>query len=454
MCGIAAFFGLNAPARTYRLLLELQHRGQESAGISCIVDNDVKTVVRSGYVLTALDLNEVSCLNSTVAIGHVRYSTSGGYMGSEGAQPIKVGSGNKVISLAFNGNIINYRELSKTYLNSECRSDSETLAKLVYELSNELGDTFEAVKKLSELVIGSYSLVVLTSEPKIILARDPHGFKPLAYVADDDLFVVASETSALEALGLSNWKELGPGEVLSYDGESLESVSSGIKCFTPCIFEYIYFSRPDTVFNGVQVHEARVRMGSYLGTYDEVNVDVAIPVPDSGRSAALGYSYAKRVRFDEGLFRNRYVGRSFIMPPGIREFISSIKYGVVKSVIDGKKVAVIDDSLIRGLTLNEINKLLRCSGCSEIHVRIASPPIRYPCFMGTDFPSRRELIASKLNNVESIAKAIYADSILYNTIEGLKWATKLSSPCLACFTGTYPFKDINVESLESVFSRG
>ncbi|MEM1601573.1 MAG: amidophosphoribosyltransferase, partial [Sulfolobales archaeon] len=136
------------------------------------------------------------------------------------------------------------------------------------------------------------------------------------------------------------------------------------------------------------------------------------------------------------------------------EFISSIKYGVVKSVIDGKKVAVIDDSLIRGLTLNEINKLLRCSGCSEIHVRIASPPIRYPCFMGTDFPSRRELIASKLNNVESIAKAIYADSILYNTIEGLKWATKLSSPCLACFTGTYPFKDINVESLESVFSRG
>ncbi|MCS7108222.1 MAG: amidophosphoribosyltransferase [Sulfolobales archaeon] len=455
MCGIAAFFGLNAPVSTYRLLLELQHRGQESAGIAYVTGNDVRAFVRSGYVLTALNLDELRKLNSKVAIGHVRYSTSGDYMGSEGAQPIKVGEGSKSISVAFNGNIINYRELSKTYLGNELKSDSETLAKLIYELAGDLGDVVEAVKKLSEVVVGSYSFVVITAEPRVILGRDPHGFKPLAYAVNDDALIAASETSAVEALGFSGWKELRPGEIISYDGRSVESSSSDVSAaFTPCIFEYIYFSRPDSIFNGIQVHEARVRMGSYLGRHDKTEVDVVIPVPDSGRSAALGYSIAKGVRFDEGLFRNRYVGRSFIMPPGIREFISSVKYGLVKSVIDGRRVAVVDDSLIRGVTINEINRLLRCGGCSEVHVRIASPPIRYPCFMGTDFPNRRELIASKISGVESIAKAISADSVMYNTVDGLKWATNLTTPCLACFTGNYPFRDLDVEALEKVFTRG
>ncbi len=455
MCGIAAFYGLNAPAHVYRLLLELQHRGQESAGIAYLASNGVETVVRSGYVLSALDLNEVSKLESLVAIGHVRYSTSGGYMGSEGAQPVTIRGSNMVISVAFNGNIINYRELSRAYLNDECRSDSEALARLIHEFTNDLGDVVEAVKKLGEVVVGSYSLVILTWEPRIIIARDPHGFKPLAYAVDDGSFVAASETGAVEALNHNDWKELEPGEIVVYDGKSLDRVGVRVPThFTPCVFEYIYFSRPDSVFNGIQIHEARVRMGAFLGARDDTAVDVAVPVPDSGRSAALGYAFAKGVRFDEGLFRNRYVGRSFIMPPGVREFISNVKYGLVRSVISGRKVAVVDDSLIRGVTLKEVSRLLRCGGCAEVHVRIASPPIKYPCFMGTDFPNRRELIAAKLNGVEPIAKAIHADSVLYNTVEGLKWATKLANPCMACFTGEYPFEYVDVEALEKVFSRG
>lgn len=454
MCGIAAFLGSNAPSYVYRLLLELQHRGQESAGISYVNSGSISTIVRSGYVLSAIDFSEVRGLNSIAAIGHVRYSTSGDYMSGEGAQPISVGEGKTAISVAFNGNIINYYELSKEFLKRTYRSDSEVIAMLIYELFKDLGDVVEAVKKLGELVVGSYSLAVLTSEPAVVIARDPYGFKPLAYYFNDGLFIAASETSAIESLGLDVWREVSAGEVVVCSGKSLESLKMHSSAeFTPCIFEYIYFSRPDSIFNGVQVHEARVRMGEYLGRLDDAGIDVVIPVPDSGRSAALGYSMAKGVRLDEGLFRNRYVGRSFIMPPKIREFISSVKYGVVRSVINGRSVAVVDDSLIRGITIKDVINLLRVRGSKGVHVRIASPPIKYPCFMGVDFPSSRELIASRLGDVGKVAKAIGADSLLYNSVDGLKWATGLSGPCLACFTGVYPFKDVDVGYLESIFMR-
>ncbi|RLG84611.1 MAG: amidophosphoribosyltransferase, partial [Thermoprotei archaeon] len=222
---------------------------------------------------------------------------------------------------------------------------------------------------------------------------------------------------------------------------------------TPCIFEYVYFSRPDSFFNGVQVHEARVRMGMELARVAPVDADVVIPVPDSGRSAALGFSRASGIPMDEGLMRNRYVGRSFIMPPGLRELISSIKYGVVRRVVEGRRVVVVDDSLIRGTTMRSIVSLLRRFGAREVHVRIASPPVRYPCFMGIDFPTRRELIASKLGSVEEVARAIGADSLAYNTLEGLLRAVGLPSLCTACFSGTYPFPNLNLEALEKSFAR-
>lgn len=455
MCGIAAYYGVNAATYVYRLMLELQHRGQESAGIAYVTDKRIKSIVRSGYVISAINLDELNSISSLAAIGHVRYSTSGGYMDSEGAQPIVVGRGSKHISIAFNGNIINYREISREYLKRECVSDSEALAELIYLFTLELGDVVEAVKEIGNLVIGSYSLVVLTNDNELIVARDGNGFKPLAYSVEGKAFIVASETSAIEALGFSSPTEVRPGEILRYDGNSLELLTNAIKsnCFTPCIFEYIYFSRPDTIFNGIQIHEARVRMGMFLGKLDAQEVDIAIPVPDSGRSAALGYSIVRHVMLDEGLIRNRYVGRSFIMPPNIREFISSVKYGVVKSVVNGRRIAVVDDSLIRGTTIKEVVRLLKGRGAHQVHVRIASPPIRYPCFMGIDFPTRRELIAARLGSIESIAKAVEADSILYNTVEGLKWAAQIQTPCMACFTGEYPFKGLDLERLENAFSR-
>jgi amidophosphoribosyltransferase len=454
MCGIAAYYGPNAPLNTYKLLVELQHRGQESAGISILSKNSIETIVRPGYVLTAISPNEVSRLDSQVAIGHVRYSTTGEPGGGVGAQPITLSSNGRSISLAFNGNIINYRDLSKEFLNSYIPSDAEVLARLVLKLYEELGDVVEAVKNLASLVRGSYSLVVLTPEPRVVIARDPWGFKPLTYSFSGDVLAVASESSALEVLGFDSWSEVGPGTIVSFDGKSLEVVDSGVRgVFSPCVFEYVYFSRPDSVFNGVQVHEARVRMGMHVGGMDNVDVDVVIPVPDSGRSAALGYSIVRKVLFDEGLIRNRYAGRSFITTPDVRDFISDVKYGVIKSVVCGRRVAVVDDSLIRGTTMERIVKILKCRGVKEVHVRVASPPVKYPCFMGVDFPTRRELIASRYDDVDSISKYLGADSLLYNTVEGLRWAVKLPSLCLACYTGVYPFKDINIEVLEKVFSR-
>jgi len=455
MCGIAAFYGSNAPLYTYKLLLELQHRGQESAGMSVVRGSDLTTLVRPGYVLSAISPEEVSEIDSQAAIGHVRYSTTGGYMSNAGAQPITVGDGRYRVSVAFNGNIINYNELSVEYLGRKVLSDSEVLAELIWMFYKDLGDVVDAVKYVASVVRGSFSLAVLTPEPRVVIARDVYGFKPLAYSHNDGIFIAASETAAIESAGFDLWSEVMPGNAVSYDGKSVEvlRITSDVGKFTPCVFEYIYFSRPDTVFNGVQVHEARVRMGMYVGGMDSVNADVVIPIPDSGRSAALGYSMATGIGLDEGLMRNRYVGRGFIMPPKLREFISEVKYGVIKSTVCGKRVVVVDDSLIRGTTIMRVIEVLRRKGAREVHVRIASPPIKYPCFMGIDFPTRRELIASRVESVNTIAKLINADSLLYNTVEGLKWATKLPSMCLACFTGRYPIDGVSLEYLENVFSR-
>lgn len=456
MCGIAAYYGPNAPLYVYKLLLELQHRGQESVGISWVKGDDLVTIVRPGHVLSAINPSEVTEIDSRAAIGHVRYSTTGEYLDGAGAQPIAIGSDRYRVSIAFNGNIINYRELSIKYLGKKALSDSEVLAGLIWRFYKEFNDLVDAIKYVASLVKGSFSLVALSSEPRIIIARDTYGFKPLAYSYGDGIFVAASETAAIEGVGFDSWYEVMPGDIISYDGRSVEAtrITPNVGVFAPCVFEYIYFSRPDSVFNGVQIHEARVRMGMYVGSMDSIDADVVIPVPDSGRSAALGYSEASKIRLDEGLMRNRYVGRGFIMPPKLRGFTSEIKYGVIKSTVSGKRVVVVDDSLIRGTTIRRIIALLRRKGAKEVHVRIASPPIKYPCFMGIDFPTRRELIAARVEDVNTIAKLINADSLLYNTVEGLKWATRLPSMCLACLIGRYPIEGIDIEYLEKVFSRG
>ncbi len=427
MCGIAA----GEVNEVYLLLEALQHRGQEGAGIVWISDGKLVGSYTHGLI------RDLKLEGKGLAIGHVRYSTSGS--GRE-LQPVIQGP----IAVAFNGNIINYKELEPS-----SQWDGEALAKAIAQAYRNTGDLLKALKEVLPKVKGSYSLVVLSSKGEIAVARDPYGFKPLAIGEGR----VASESAALELLGVT-WQEVKPNRILVFKNDRIEVeeviVENHVrKAF--CVFEYIYMMRPDSVFNSIEVHKARVRMGEELAKEAPAEADVVIPVPDSGRSAALGYSRASGIPFDEGLVKNRYLGRSFIMPPGVRERIARFKYGVVKSVVENKRVVVVDDSIIRGTTMKRIVSLLRKYGAKEVHVRVASPKVVMPCFMGIDFPTSSELIASKQN----FEREIGADSLAYLSVEGLLRALGLSREvtCLSCFTGLYPFKIRKEEVREIVKSR-
>jgi amidophosphoribosyltransferase len=460
MCGIAGYVGSGDVVTTIlSLLLELQHRGQESAGIAiATTDGIIHNIVGKGLVIEALNGSGLSKLYNLSkvfgGIGHVRYATSGGYMDSQ-AQPVVVGNDEYTIAVAFNGTIANYLQLAKEFELKGFEGDTAVLAKVLLRLARELGnDIVEALKVLPNYVIGGYSIAVLTSEPRLVIARDPRGFRPLAVSISSEELLVASETSALDALGVANWREVLPGEVMSCDGHSVEFTRSSISTpVSPCIFEYVYFSRPDSIFNGVSVYVARVRMGEELAQVAPANGDVVIPVPDSGRAAAIGFSKASRIPLEEGIVINKYVGRGFIAPPVIRDMISKLKYGFVKSSINGRRVILVDDSIVRGTTMRSLVCKLKSFGAIEVHVRVASPPYRYPCFMGIDIASRAELLAWRAAGVRDIAKSIEADSVGYNTISGLLKAVGLPLVCHACFTGLYPFKGLSVDKLEKMFIR-
>jgi amidophosphoribosyltransferase len=457
MCGIAGYAGKGDVVTTIiSLLIELQHRGQEAAGIAVVAKSkEILTIRVKGLAIDILAndaFHKLSFSNPCCGIGHVRYSTTGGYMDSQ-AQPITVGEGLLKIAVAFNGTIANYVALAKEFGLRSYPGDTYVLAEVLYRLALEYGkDVVEALKHLAEYVIGGYSIAVLTSEPRLVIARDPYGFRPLTYSYDGETFVFASETAALDVLGFRDWREVGYGQILSFDGKSLEATGSSIHVEpAPCIFEYVYFSRPDSIFNGVSVYSARVRMGEELARNSPADGDVVIPVPDSGRAAAIGFSKASGIPLEEGIIANKYVGRGFIMPPQIRDSISRLKYGFIRSIINGKRVVLVDDSLVRGTTLKNIVSRLREAGAKEVHVRIASPPFRYPCFMGIDVASREELLAWRYISPSDIAKAIGADSLGYNTIESLLHAVQLQTVCTACFTGRYPFKNLTVDYLGKMF---
>ncbi|UXD21597.1 amidophosphoribosyltransferase [Ignicoccus pacificus DSM 13166] len=417
MCGIAAARGAD---EVYLLLESLQHRGQESAGIAWVEGDEIKFVGGLGLVKEAI--KEVT--DKGPAIGHVRYSTSGGY---SRIQPVH----NKHYALAFNGNIVNFYELWNTDW------DAEALLMAIINEITKGKDVVSSVKEVLRRVRGSYSLLMLTSKGQVIVARDPKGFRPLAFEGA----YVASETAALEDLG-KGWKEVEANELLLIEeGEIVrkERISEYDGKRAYCAFEYVYFERPESYFNGINVHESRKRMGMILAKEKPADADVVIPVPDSGRSAAIGFSRASGIPLDEALVKNRYVGRSFIMPPGMREKIAIKKYGVVKEVVEGKRVVVVDDSIIRGTTMKRIVKLLRDKGAKEVHVRSASPKVRAPCYMGIDFPDPKELIAS-MKTEEELAELWGADSVGYLSVEGLVKAIGTEELCLACFTGKYPIR--------------
>ena len=456
LCGIAAYVGSGDVSDiVLELLVELQHRGQESAGIALVSYQGHMSVIRGRGlvfdVLTPDTLEKLKSKNNVFAgIGHVRYSTSGGFLDSV-PQPFIVGDGFK-IAIAFNGTIANYIQLAKSLGLKRALNDTHVLAETIYRLTKEYhGDVIEALRDLPNYVIGSYSIAILTTEPRLVIARDPRGFRPLAYMFKDSLYV-ASETAALSIVTGGMWREVAPGEIISFDGFSLERSKVRISVTpTPCIFEYVYFARPDTVFNGVSVYEARIRMGIELAKTSPVDADAVMPVPESGRYAAMGYSRASGIPLEEGLFVNRYLGRGFIMPPTIRRRVSELKYGIVRRVVKGKRVVLVDDSIVRGTTMKSLILKLRNSGANEVHVRIASPPFKYPCFMGIDIASRRELLINRSRSINEMAKYMGADSLGYNTLRGLIRAVGLVSVCHACFSGLYPFPGLNAEKLEKIF---
>ena len=463
MCGIAAYMGRGDHFRILvELLLELQHRGQEAAGI-VLFDMEAKRFVRlagSGVVGNLLLKDSARNISIESAqgryyggVGHVRYATTGGYWGAV-IQPIIVNTGGLNFSLAFNGTIANYRLIADE-IRVKASNDSRVLGYLISELSREYrGDIVEAARHLSEYVIGGYSLIVLTNEPRIIIARDPAGYRPLSYSLHGEDFYVASETAALEVIGAGEWSEVKPGEVISFDGFSLEKYMTGsVGTSYPCVFEYIYFSRPDSVFNGVSVYEARYRMGKELaGLINGIEVDMVVPVPDTGRIPALGLSETLGLHLEEAVIVNKYMGRGFITPPSHRSMVAKLKYNVVRNRVIGKRILLVEDSIVRGTTLNHLVSKLRYAGASKVNIGVVSPPFKYPCFMGIDIPAKNELIAGDLTP-EEVARRLGADSVIYNTIEGLGKAVGSPSLCMACFTGRYAFRGLSLEDLENMVKR-
>lgn len=439
-CGVFAALSENAPKKAYYALIALQHRGQESAGISAW-KHKIRTVAGRGLVQDVFNGKTLSSLRSSLAIGHVRYSTSGSLTET---QPLETECCGKRIAVAHNGTLTNFLSLRKRYENKGVKFhhsvDSELLGISFLWHLNETGDEFEAMGRVFNEVKGAYS-VALLFDGKILVARDPVGFRPLSYGIGDGHYF-ASEDSALrlfvdETEG-GEIRDVRPGEVFLLSEKDVESRILTKERHHHCVFEYIYFARPDSTLDSVNVYRARVRMGRELARESPADADVVIAVPDSGRAAALGFSMESGIPYSEGLIKNRYIGRTFITPGQFyRELKVKLKLSPVREVIKGKRVVLVDDSIVRGTTMRRIVSLLRKAGAKEVHVRIASPPIRHPCYMGIDIPTRHELIAA-FGSVEKVRGAVGADSLAYLSVEGLIRAVGKKDLCLACLTGEYP----------------
>lgn len=443
-CGV---FGVYAPGEdtarmTYFALFSLQHRGQESAGIATADGENIRILKGLGLVSQVFDEVSLESLKGEIAIGHNRYSTTGSNHGHN-ASPIVRDSDLGTFALAHNGNLINTYELKeklKDNFEFETTTDSEILVKLI---AYTKGETFKdkisnAMKKLE----GAYSVTLLTKNA-LYAFRDPKGVRPLSLAKVKGGYAVASETCAFGTIGAKRLRDIDPGEIVKITGNKIVSYkmpSSQKKAF--CIFEYIYFARPDTIINKRSVYTVRENLGKYLAKEYPVKADLVIGVPDSGIPAAIGYSIESDIPYREGLIKNRYIGRTFINPDQrLRERGIKLKLNALRSVITGKRIVMIDDSIVRGNTTKKIVRLLKEKGAKEVHVRITCPPMMHPCFLGVDTATEGELIANKLS-VEEIRRFIEADSLGYLSLENLVKATALKKGdfCLACFNGDYPFK--------------
>ena len=441
-CGVFGICGHSEAAKlTYLGLYALQHRGQESAGIASADGAQIRVSKAMGYVNEAFDDDAIARLPGSLAVGHVRYSTAGESRLAN-AQPIVVDSVHGQLAVAHNGNLVNAGEVRDALVREgaifQTNSDTEVVVHLFARAKAE-GSEGAIIEAISE-VRGAFSLVMMTKD-RLIGVRDPHGFRPLALGRLGDAWVICSETCAMDLIGATYVRDVEPGEVVIAGPNGIRSV----KPFAParqsqCVFEHVYFSRPDSYVFGESVNEVRTEFGRRLARESGVPADVVVPIPDSGVCAAVGYAEAAGLPMRMGLIRNHYVGRTFIQPQqSIRHFGVRVKLNPVRSILEGKRVILVDDSIVRGTTSRKIVRMVRSAGAREVHMRISCPPTVSPCFYGVDTPRRSELIAAT-HTLEEIRKYVDADSVAYLSLEGLTGAVRggTSSYCTSCYTGIYP----------------
>lgn len=452
-CGIFGMYdfdGQDVAPSIYYGLFALQHRGQESCGIAVSDTNGPKGKVVSckgmGLVHEVFSQENLEAMKGDIGVGHVRYSTAGSST-RENAQPLVLSYVKGTLALAHNGNLINAnelrRELAYTGAIFQTTIDSEVIA---YHIARERLNTKtaeEAVRKACEKLKGSYALVV-SSPRKLIGARDPYGFRPLCIGRRDNSYIITSETCALDTIGAEYIRDVRPGEVVTISPE--KGIESDMTMAIPrerearCIFEYIYFARPDSRIDGESVYASRIRAGRFLAQDCPVEADLVTGVPESGNAAALGYSLESGIPYGTAFVKNGYVGRTFIKPgQSARESGVQVKLNALREAVDGKRVIMIDDSIVRGTTSDRIVRMLRDAGATEVHVRISSPPFLWPCYFGTDIPAREQLIAYR-RSIEEIRQIIGADSLGYLRLERLSEMVDGLPICTGCFTGNYPME--------------
>jgi len=441
-CGVFGIFGHPEAANmTYLGLYALQHRGQESAGIAASDGRQIRISKAMGYVAETFDSDELSRLPGSLAIGHVRYSTAGESKLSN-AQPILIDCAHGQIAICHNGNLVNAGELRDELVRQgsifQSGIDTEVVLHL-YARSKALTVDEAIVESVSQAQ-GAFSFLMLTKD-KLIAIRDPHGFRPLALGRLGDATVVCSETCAMDLIGATYVRDVEPGEVLVISAQGMRSLKPFPSApLAHCVFEHVYFSRPDSYVFGKSVNEVRTNLGRMLAREQRVDADVVVPVPDSGVCAAMGYADEAGIPLRMGLIRNHYVGRTFIQPQSaIRHFGVKVKLNPVRSILEGKRVVLVDDSIVRGTTSRKIVKMVRAAGAREVHVRISCPPTISPCFYGVDTPSRSELIGAT-HTVDEIREFLEADSLGYLSHHGLMTAVGdgNTSYCSSCYTGHYP----------------
>ena len=441
-CGIFGIFGHPGAASLTSLgLYALQHRGQEAAGIAVGDGTKMRVVRGMGQVADAFKEETINGLGGHLAIGHTRYSTAGDST-IENAQPFLIDCAHGQIAVGHNGNFVNARELRDELVRAgsifQTTSDTEVVLHLYAR--SKAPSVEEALVESILQVSGAFSMVMLTKN-RLIAARDPHGFRPLALGRLGDAWIVSSETCALDLIGATYEREVEPGELVIISDGGLRS----IKPYPPaplahCVFEHVYFARPDSYVFGQSVNEVRTSFGRNLAAESSIAADVVVPIPDSGVCAAIGFSEASGVPLRFGLIRNHYVGRTFIQPQqSIRDFGVKVKLNPVRSILEGRRVVLVDDSIVRGTTSRKIVRLVRAAGAREVHVRISCPPTISPCFYGVDTPSRKDLIGAT-HTIPEIREFLEADSLAYLSLQGLRDAVGATrnNYCTSCYTGVYP----------------